>query len=110
MVVTFNLNKKTFMVYLIYFRAKILIYLACKTRIALLVAKKKFILAEYLDFSNIFIKKLIAKLSKHFNINKYEINLKVDKQLPYGPIYNLKPIELKIFKIYIKTNLANGFI
>ena len=33
-----------------------------------------------------------------------------DPQLPYGPIYNLGPVELETLKTYIKTNLANGFI
>ena len=38
------------------------------------------------------------------------IGLEEGKQPPYGPIYNLGPVELKILKIYIKTNLANNFI
>ena len=36
--------------------------------------------------------------------------MKKSKQLPYRPINSLGPVELKTFKSYIKTNLANGFI
>ena len=43
-------------------------------------------------------------------INDLAIELLHDQKLPYAPIYNLNPIELKILKIYIKNNLANSFI
>ena len=33
-----------------------------------------------------------------------------NKQPSFGPIYSLKPVELETLKIYIKTNLAIGFI
>lgn len=52
----------------------------------------------------------MAILSKFFNINKYVIDLKLDKQLSYKPLYSLELIKLKIFKTYIKTNLVNKFI
>lgn len=68
------------------------------------------VLIEYLDFINIFLKKIIIELLKYFNINKYTINLESNKQLPYEPIYSLNLIEFKTFKTYIKTNLANSFI
>ena len=51
-----------------------------------------------------------AKLSENTKINEHAIKLEEDKQPPFGPIYSLRPIELKTFKTYIKTNLANGFI
>ena len=35
---------------------------------------------------------------------------KDNKQSPYGPIYSLNLIELKISKTYIKIKLGNGFI
>lgn len=57
-----------------------------------------------------FKKNLSTELFKYFNINKYIINLELDKQPPYKWIYNLLSITLKIFNIYIKTNLANNFI
>ena len=43
-------------------------------------------------------------------INTNAIDLEKGKQSPYGPIYSLRPVELEIFKTYIKTNLANDFI
>ncbi len=33
-----------------------------------------------------------------------------DRQPPYGPIYNLGPMELEKLKAYIENNLASGFI
>lgn len=84
-----------------------LIYIAQN---ALLLIKKIFIYKKCLNFANIFSKKLVKMLSKYFNINKYAINLKLDKQLLYKLIYNLKLIELEISKIYIKFDLVNEFI
>ena len=43
-------------------------------------------------------------------INEYAIELKEDKQPLFGLIYSLGLVELETLKIYIKTNLANGFI
>ena len=50
------------------------------------------------------------ELSENTEMNKYAIKLEEDKQLLFGPIYSLGPVELETLKIYIKTNLANGFI
>ena len=86
------------------------IYQNWKTKIILLLNKKVTVLAKYSGFVKIFIKKLAAKLLKYLNINKYIINLELGKQLFYRPIYIFEPIKLEIFKIYIKTNLANKFI
>lgn len=58
----------------------------------------------------LFLEKLAAELSKHTGINNHAINLEEGKQPLYGSIYSLGPMELKILKIYIKTNLINGFI
>ena len=67
--------------------------------------------AKFSDFADIFSPNLASELSKHTGINDSTIEL-VDgyQQPPYGPIYSLKPIELKTLKAYIETNLANGFI
>lgn len=43
-------------------------------------------------------------------INNYAIELLHNQQPLYGPIYSLKPMELKILKAYIENNLVNGFI
>lgn len=66
--------------------------------------------AKYLDFVDFFSKKSIAVLPKPIEINIHVIDLEKSRQLSYGSIYSLKAIELKILKIYIKTNLLNGFI
>ena len=66
--------------------------------------------AEYSNYSNIFSAENVAKLLENIGINEYAIELKKGKQPPFGPIYSLELIELEILKIYIKTNLANGFI
>ena len=66
--------------------------------------------AKYSDFSNIFSSDSAAELPEHTRINNHLINLLGDKQLPYGPIYSLKPVELETFKTYIKANLVSSFI
>ena len=67
------------------------------------------VLAKYSDFADVFSLDLATKLPEYTEINTYAIDLKEDKQLPYGPIYSLGPVELETLKTYIKTNLANGF-
>ena len=83
-----------------------------KAQIEILLFDKAFtkILSKYFNYSNIFLRKNVAKFSKYTRINNYIIKLEKDKQLLFGLIYNLKLIEFKILKIYIKTNLANNFI
>ena len=51
-----------------------------------------------------------AELPENTGINEYAIKLEKGKQPPFGPIYSLGPVELETLKIYIETNLANGFI
>ena len=65
--------------------------------------------AKYSDYSDIFSAKNAAGLLKHTKMNDYAIKLEKGKQLLFGPIYSLGPVELETLKIYIKTNLANGF-
>ena len=93
-----------------FLRLKITIYPARKAQIALLLAEKIAVLAKYSDFANIFLEKSANILLEQTEVNKYTIELEEGKQLFYRPIYNLKPVELKTFKTYIETNLANGFI
>lgn len=50
------------------------------------------------------------KLPENTSINKYTIKLKNSQQPPYKLIYNLGPLELEIFKTYIKTYLKTDFI
>ena len=65
---------------------------------------------EYFDYSNVFIAENAVELLEIIGINEHAIELEEDKQLLFGPIYSLEPIELETLKIYIKTNLANNFI
>lgn len=87
-----------------------MIYPACKAQITLLMVREVTILAKYSDFLDIFSKKSVTELLKHFVINKHSINLELSKQPSYSPIQSLVPIKLKILKTYININLANSFI
>ncbi len=50
------------------------------------------------------------ELSENTGINKHVIELIEEKQLPYGPIYSLCPVELETLKAYIETHPKTGFI
>ena len=52
----------------------------------------------------------MTELLKNTRINEHIIKLEEDKQLPFGPNYSLRLVELEILKIYIKINFANSFI
>ncbi len=67
-------------------------------------------LSEYANFANVFSPKLAVELSEYMEINNHAIKLVDDWQLPYGPIYIVRSVKLKILKAYIKNNLVNGFI
>ena len=98
------------MVYVSFLGPKITIHLARKAQIALLLAEKVTIPAEYSDFAHVFLEKSANMLLEQTRVNANAIKLEKGKQPPYRPIYSLGPIELKTFKTYIKTNLANNFI
>ena len=66
--------------------------------------------AKYSNYSNIFSVENAAELLETTRINEHIIKLEEGKQPPFSSIYSLKPVELKILKTYIKTNLANSFI
>ena len=68
------------------------------------------VLAEYSNYSNIFLMENAAKLPENTKINEHAIKLEEGKQPPFGPIYSLGSVELETLKIYIKINLANSFI
>ena len=86
-------------------------YLFCRPLIAGLIAKEALIKIsnEYVNFADVFFPDLASELSEHNRINDYTIKLVDGQQLPYRPIYSLRPVELEILKAYIKTNLVNGF-
>lgn len=66
--------------------------------------------SKYVNFANVFSKKLTAKFLKHNGINNHTINLIESQQPFYKPIYSRKLIELEILKTYIDINLAHNFI
>ena len=66
--------------------------------------------AEYSNYSNVFSAKNSAELPENTGMNEHAIKQEKDKQPLFGPIYSLGPVELETLKIYIETNLANGFI
>lgn len=104
------MKKEIFVIYIVYFRSKILIYLACKASIALLLAEKISVPKKYIDFLDVFFKKLMIVFFDYLNINKHVIDLKPNKQPLYKPIYSLSLVKLKTLKTYIKVNLANKVI
>lgn len=62
------------------------------------------------NFADMFSPESAVELPKHTRINDHSIKLIENWQPSYRPIYNLGPVELETLKIYIKANLANGFI
>ena len=68
------------------------------------------VLAENLNYSNVFLVENIEELSENTGMNEYAIELEEDKKPFFRPIYSLGPVELETLKTYIKTNLANSFI
>lgn len=107
-----DLDKEAFVVYIATITSEMTIHLECEAQIALLKAEKALISvpAKYLDFTDIFSKKLVIVLSDYTKINTYTINLEKDKQPSYRPIYSLGWMELDTLKTYIKINLAKSFI
>lgn len=88
------------------------VHLSCHAQIASLKADEAHIAfpSGYTDVADVFIPDLAAKVPEHTGMKDHAINPIIGKQPSYGPIYNLRPMELEILKIYVKTNLANGFI
>ena len=86
------------------------IHLAQEAQIVLLVAEEVKISTKYSDFSDVFLEKKASILPKVTKLNQHIIELQKSQQPSYGSIYSLGPVELKMLKTYIKTNLANGFI
>ena len=66
-------NIQVFVVYKASLILKMTIYLIWETQIVLLNLKKVIILAKYLDFTDLFLKKLAKVVPKQIDINKYAI-------------------------------------
>ena len=105
-------NIEAFVVYVSFLSlgSKMTIYPAWEAQITSLLAKKVIVSAKYSDFANISSKKSAEMLPECTGIIKHAIELENVKQPSYGSIYSLSPVELETLKMYIKTNLANGFI
>ena len=88
------------------------VHLSSRVQIAALVANKTptSISTEYSDFVDVFSPELASELLEYNRINNHTIKLVNDRQPLYGPIYSGRLVELEILKIYIETNLKNGFI
>ena len=111
-VTALNASNKIFMVHVAALAepTTILIHPSHQAQVVLLTSEKTGIPVEYSDFSNDFSLNSMAQLSEYTRINDHPINLLDNKQLPYSPIYSLRPVELEMFKNYIKANLASSFI
>ena len=107
-----NANNETFMVHVaaLVEPTTIPIHLSYQAQVATLTSKETGIPAKYSDFSDVFSSDSAAELPEYTGINDHPINLLDNKQLPFGLIYSLGPMELEMLKIYIKANLASGFI
>ena len=106
-------DNETFIVYVaIWEREKISVHSEKQAQIRALLFDKAptEILAEYFNYNNVFLAENAAKLPENIGINDYAIKLEEDKQPPFRAIYSLGLVELEILKIFIETNLANGFI
>ena len=65
---------------------------------------------KYGNYTNVFSFELAIELPENTGINEHAIELQEGKQLPYGLIYSLGPVELKPLKTYIKIYFKTGFI
>ena len=115
-----NLESETFVIYIAslcsialfsFFSLKLDVHPSYKPQKFGLITKEALtkVPAKYLDIADIFSLDLTSKLPKHTRINNHTIKLVDKQQLPYGPIYNLGPVELETLKTYIEINLANEF-
>ena len=66
--------------------------------------------AEYSDYSDVISTDLAIELPENTDMNEYTIELIEGKQLPYGSIYALSPVESETLKAYIEIHLTTGFI
>lgn len=111
---TLNKNIETFIVYFTTLSTTpiIQVYPSYQAQVRLLLANKAFIkdLSKYLDYIDVFLSNLIMELLENTSMNEYIIKLIKDKQPPYRPIYNLRPVKIEILKIYIKIYLKTRFI
>ena len=65
--------------------------------------------SEYHEFSDVFSKSEAHKLPEH---RPYDLKIPLQEGTtpPFGPVYNLSPLELEVLRKYIDDNLKKGFI
>lgn len=63
-VIVLNPGKKAFIIYIAYLKTEMLIYLVREAQIVLLLIEKVTVLAKYLNYANVFLKKLATYLNK----------------------------------------------
>ena len=68
------------------------------------ITEKYFLLRDYKDYINIFLKQKVVKFSK-LEDTKYLINFISGKNLFYELIYNLSTQELKVLQKYLNSAL-----
>ena len=108
-----NADSKTFIIYVVIWKQEeMLVHSKKQAQVEALLFDKAPIevLVEYFDYSNIFSAENTAELLEYTGMNNHAIKLEESKQPPCDPIYSRGSVELETLKIYIKTNLANGFI
>ena len=64
---------------------------------------------KYSEFVEVFSKAKADTLAPHRSID-HAIDLEPGCKIPYGWIYNISEVELKMLKAYIETNRGHGFI
>ena len=106
----FKKKIKALVFYIALFISKMRFYLEFKARKGSLLTKKVTDFAKYLDFVDVFSRKLTKILLKQTKVNEYVIKFEKSKKAIYVPIYSSKQIEFKPFIIYIKTNQAKNSI
>ena len=65
--------------------------------------------AEYQDYADVFSEVEAHKLPNH---RPYDLSIQLQEGTtpPFGPVYNLSPLELDVLRKYIDDNLRKGFI
>ena len=112
-IATLDIDSETFVVYVAIWEQKEMpLHSKKQFQVRTLLFNKAFtkIPAEYSDYSNVFSAENAAELPENTGINEHAIELEKGKQQSFSPIYSLGLVELETLKIYIKINLANGFI
>ena len=103
-------NSETFVIYVVCLNLASGIHPDRVAKIASLLTEEGKIPDKYSDFADIFLEKKVLVLPERSKLSEHTIDLKDSKQLSYGLIYSLGPVELESLKTCIKTHLKTRFI